>query len=137
VDYFRYFSILIQAMAVNLDEEFLLKVIHFAQKVTQMLPQQNSDKFQLASKMVYFELLHLNPIRVNFSFMPSSDQNLDSAERYLLGVSKQILGRVDGAPLKLNLLLLKHAFSSREDLFGRIYSHYLAQAKLQVFKVLG
>lgn len=44
---------------------------------------------------------------------------------------------MDRAPLTLNLLLLKHPFTTQEDLINRILSHYKRQGLQQVYKILG
>lgn len=44
-----------------------------------------------------------------------------------LGISPKLLVNIDNAPLKLNCLLLKHPFDTKEDLLNRIITHYKLQ----------
>jgi hypothetical protein len=55
----------------------------------------------------------------------------ETSARKLLGVTTKLLTNVDRAPLTLNLLLLKHPFTTQEDLITRIMNHYKRQGLQQ------
>jgi len=101
------------------------------------------------SGVVYIQLLHINPVRVYVSFKTAGGMWRAAAEKsHTATLSGPSIGatlltavsvgaNVDHAPLKLNALLLKNAFSSQSDLISRIMAHYTYQVVSGIFYILG
>ena len=104
------------------------KMIHY--------PQPKMENIE--TKWLYFEVLHLNPVKVNFSFA-----NVSGVERKIDSMISRILSRggvfanIDSAPIQLNCLILEHPFTSRSDLFDRITKHYMNSTIREFHKMLG
>ena len=80
IDFIHYFSILLQEMDIALDEVLLLKIIQFVSVIMDFY-EENADSETMVeeqsvvkanpvqeTRMLYFQLLHLNPIKVNVTF---------------------------------------------------------------------
>jgi hypothetical protein len=60
--------------------------------------------------------------------------NVTSTLNNLLGSA---VVNLDGAPIKLNALVVEDCFCSQQELTSKITKHYIAQAVLEVYKVVG
>ena len=85
IHFIRYFSITLQEMDVSLDEILLLKLIQFVQVIHTFFEEDHDVSDSIVeehsgvksyspqeSRMLYFQMLSLNPIRVNVTFTPVS-----------------------------------------------------------------
>ncbi len=75
MDFYNYFSVLIQEMDLDIDASLvnaLLKFINWNPGPQELEGQDEAVGFTLdstdTSKMMYFEILHLNPVKVNISY---------------------------------------------------------------------
>jgi vacuolar protein sorting-associated protein 13A/C len=117
VVYFKYFSILIQELTVAMDEDFLFTLLEFTKfnvpgwtedtskvqwcEESLALPQitTGDDENQL-----FFEVLQLQPMKVNLSFKRSDRVNIEQAQQktsssnpimYIFNVLTMAIGNVD------------------------------------------
>jgi len=148
IDYFSYFSVLIQEMNVNIDEEFLIRTMMLVTSAMSVYSQQSQDNTTETtvidysaqeSRLLYFELFHINPIKANLSFagVPGLEQKYSVNASMLLGISTKLLADIDQAPLELNGLILKNPFDTQSDLVNRVMTHYINQGITQMYKVAG
>ena len=154
INYFKYMSILIQELDINIDEEFLVRTINLFndfmtvfnitdnqqnEKKEEEITNYKENKKTTSSKMIYFEMLHINPVKCNVSFVNvhAIDDIYANSAAKLIGFPTKLLQNIDKAPLTLNLLLLKHPFTTEEDLINRITIHYKRQSLQQLYKILG
>eukprot|EP01102_Stenamoeba_stenopodia_P019517 TRINITY_DN7393_c0_g1_i1.p1 TRINITY_DN7393_c0_g1~~TRINITY_DN7393_c0_g1_i1.p1 ORF type:complete len:919 (-),score=173.03 TRINITY_DN7393_c0_g1_i1:117-2720(-) len=169
IDHFRYLSLLMHEMFVKLDEVLLLKLARFgiilndfwrkqiwnrtistvSQAIDRMTPEDiKRERIDIASlkreddpsKMVYFELILLNPMRITLSF--SNNASISSVrgafidETFNTIMSKGFLS-VDNAPIELNGLRLENPFTTRRDLLNRLIQHYIENAFDEWHKFIG
>lgn len=155
LDYFKYFGVLLQEMNIELGEELLKKIILFAQFKSILPPPgpllQDCDfsvpplrKTSVDTRLMYYELFQIHPIKVNvtFSKTESSGNDSEGISAYnplgpLLSVLSMASGNISDAPLKFNALMLEHPIVSGDTLKDRVIGHYTQQAIVQVHKILG
>ncbi|KAF9185293.1 hypothetical protein BGZ51_009186 [Haplosporangium sp. Z 767] len=159
VVYFKYFSALIQELTVAMDEDFLFTLLEFSkfnvpgwtedpskvQLCDESLdlpePTANEDESQL-----FFEVLHLHPMKVNLSFMRSDRVNIEEAQQktsshnpimYIFNVLTMAIGNIDGAPITLNALLLENVRASAPVLMDLLQRHYSQDFFYQLHMIVG
>lgn len=153
--YFKLFSVLLQEMTFEVDEDFLYAFLDFTQ--FQNAPPNNDDEEDMfvmsiaepvvekAEALYYFEEFCIQPMRLNLSFVrtermdeqESSVSVRSSAFGYVFNVLTMTLGNVNDAPIKLNALMVDNLRASSEDLTSRIILHYKEQVIYQIHRVLG
>ena len=89
--YFKYASVLLQEMTVEVDEDFLFALLDFSKfrgttdeaalpsKLTEEGPDLPEAPEPQASTEVYFEALELQPVQLDLSFMRTESLNSDQA----------------------------------------------------------
>ncbi|KAF9431274.1 hypothetical protein BGZ94_003589 [Podila epigama] len=159
VVYFKYFSALVQELTITMDEDFLLTLLEFtkfnvpgwtedpnkAQLCDENLdlpePKANDGESQL-----FFEVLHLHPMKVNLSFMRSDHVNIEEAQKktsshnpimYLFNVLTMAIGNIDNAPITLNALLLENVRASAPVLVDLLQRHYSQDFIYQLHMIVG
>lgn len=77
----------------------------------------------------YFEVLHIQPIKINISLLPSARaQEGEMSRRYRIVSSLGInLLDVVNMPLKINAMILKNAFMQPRELARQVFRHILLQ----------
>ncbi|GAA5798753.1 hypothetical protein HPULCUR_004159 [Helicostylum pulchrum] len=153
--YFKLFSILLQEMTFEIDEDFLYSLLDFAQfQNAPKPPESKDDMFVMtieepdvdkAEALYYFEEFCIQPMRLNLSFVrtekfddkESSDTAKKSPFGYIFNVFTMTLGNINDAPIKLNALIVENLRASSEDLTSRIILHYREQVIYQIHRVLG
>lgn len=143
-----YFSFLLQALTIQLDEAFLIQLISMVTSIIESsVPKKEKATIQLmedepvifsdtlaltlpkfdetshlATQQVYFELLQIQPIKLNLSFVRSKTARQDINEQSPAASSNQIavtllvvveilamaLGNIQGTPISFNALELVH-----------------------------
>lgn len=172
VQFFRYLGLQMQEIDLAIHEVFLYRLLSFTKFLTdylyakseeealqKLLLQTDSDIPKLkdedlaASDMYYFELFHLNPIKVLITFMTSMDLDANmeqgsgdddsgggndatSGLAEILGYVG-VLTDIERAPIELNALMLHNPFCSRNDLMDRITKHYTLAGLRQAYKIVG
>ncbi|KAI8877271.1 DUF1162-domain-containing protein [Backusella circina FSU 941] len=155
VIYFKYFSILLQEMSIEVDETFVYEIIDFINVDTPNQSNQPDAKLweyttdipeikpQDDITQLYFEMFSIQPMRLDLSFI-RSDQNKkdDLAQKnsplmYLVNALTMTIGNINAAPLRFNALVIENVMASGGDLSGRIFMHYSDQFIYQVHRILG
>jgi len=155
--YLPYFAVKFQEMDIKIDEICLLRILNFLEVITNFAASRKLEEnemklfcyspsfrlsdveLQMTGTMVYFDILHINPIRLNLSF-ETTGGNTDLEKNSILVKSLRaggFLANIDGAPLRLNGLILKNPMCSQQELISRISQHYTRQALTGVYKILG
>ncbi|KAI8363865.1 hypothetical protein EDC96DRAFT_608831 [Choanephora cucurbitarum] len=155
VQYFKTFSILLQELSFEIDEDFLYALMDFAQFDSESKPLLSQNAIfvmkieePVADKedaLYYFEEFCIQPMRLNLSFVRtdnvnetnSNASNKNSPVGYVFNVLTMTLGNINDAPIKLNALMVENLRASSEDLTARIMLHYKDQIVYQVHRVLG
>lgn len=117
VVYFKYFSALVQELTVAMDEDFLYTLLEFS-KFNVPGWTEDPSKVQLCDEsldlpepkanegesQLFFEVLHLHPMKVNLSFMRSDRVNIEEAQQktsshnpimYIFNVLTMAIGNID------------------------------------------
>ncbi|KAJ5225571.1 hypothetical protein N7468_006796 [Penicillium chermesinum] len=153
--YIKYATILLQQMTLELDEDFVFAMLDFVKipgaswTVEQegklcdedlKIPEpQQSDNGQ----DVYFELLHLQPMQLDISFMRTERVNVEDAMQpssplmFIVNVMTMSMGNVNDAPIRLNALMLENARVSFGRLVSNVQAHYTQEFVRQVHVILG
>ena len=149
VDYYKYFALLMQEATIELDEEFLLALLDFvdlpsAAEEVELLDKEPAiwHKLKITEQMMYFELFHVHPLRLNISFSKTRVAQKQASQTYnplkfLLDILVMTLGNVHDASLKLNALILEDPVLSKQLLQQLILDHYTDDAIGQLHKVIG
>lgn len=153
--YIKYATVLFQQMTLELDEDFVLAMIDFAkipgaswteeqegrlcdEDLNIPEPQQNDSGHD-----VYFELLHIQPMQLDISFMRTERVNVEDAMQpsnplmFIINVMTMSMGNVNDAPIKLNALMLENARVSFGRLVSNVRAHYTQEAVRQMHIILG
>ncbi|GAA5878824.1 hypothetical protein JCM1840_000727, partial [Sporobolomyces johnsonii] len=154
VTYFKYASILLQEMTVEVDEDFLFALLDFAKfsgasgeepqnKLTEDPDDIPEPKPTTKGGDLYFEVLHLQPIQLDLSFMRTDrvnvEQKLNSRNPlfFFVNALTMALGNVNDAPVRLNALVIENARLSLPVLQERLTVHYSNEFFGQLYRVLG
>lgn len=142
IDFFLYFSMALQEIDLNLEENFLNSCLSFVKGISQIISPQGPSSTQedqligpVDDKKIYFETFHLFPIKFNLKFIASEKQT-DSFFRSVISAVGVTLGNLDGARISLSDLELKHPFSTWSELGNRISKHYYSQFLREFYKVI-
>ncbi|OAD04505.1 hypothetical protein MUCCIDRAFT_141025 [Mucor lusitanicus CBS 277.49] len=158
--YFKLFSVLLQEMTFEIDEDFLYALLDFAHiasstQKNKAHPSTCRDDLYImtieepvvekAEALYYFEEFCIQPMRLNLSFVrteklddsDTSSSTKSSAMGYVFNVFTMTLGNINDAPIKLNALIVDNLRASSEDLTARIMLHYREQVIYQIHRVLG
>ncbi|KAK0532867.1 Vacuolar protein sorting-associated protein 13 [Tilletia horrida] len=158
VTHVKYASILLQEITAELDEDFLFALYDFSKlkgASWEAVADDNSDFIEHPREIpephasiagqddIYFEVLHLQPIALNLSFMRTERVNADERVSsrnpliFFFNALTMALGNVNDAPLRLNALVLENVRLSPAVLQQRIVYHYGQGFLLQLYRVLG
>ena len=157
VQYIKYASLLLQQITIEIDEDFIFAMLDFARvpgaswsevqegklcDETVDIPEPTKEE---VGQDIYFELLHLQPIQLDLSFVRTERINADDADEamvsnplmFFVNVMTMSIGNVNDAPIKLNALLLENARISIPALIANIRNHYTQEVLRQVHVILG
>ncbi|KAI7902142.1 uncharacterized protein BX663DRAFT_436105 [Cokeromyces recurvatus] len=159
VIYFKYFSILLQEMSIEIEESFVYAIMNFIHiegpKTGQKEEEEHSKLWEFTTDIpdikpenniaqMYFEVFSIQPIRFNLSFLRSGQdstfnnaQQSDSAWAYILNALTMTIGNINQAPLRFNALAIENVMASGGDFANRILLHYSDQFIYQVYRILG
>lgn len=153
--YIKYATVLLQQMTLELDEDFVFAMIDFAKVPGASWSEEQEGKLcdedldipepkqEDAGQDVYFELLHLQPMQLDISFMRTERVNVEDTMQpsnplmFLVNVMTMSMGNVNDAPVRLNALMLENARVSVPMLLNNITTHYTQEFLRQVHVVLG
>ncbi|KAI7863890.1 hypothetical protein BDF14DRAFT_1998124 [Spinellus fusiger] len=156
VMYFKLFSVLLQEVTFEMDEDFLSALLEFSKFSVIKEDPKNSDALLFSSEikepgldqsqaLYYFEEFCIQPMRLSISFVRTEEIDTENTVSesgstpftYVFNVFTMTLGNINDAPIKLNALMLENMRASYEDLYSRIILHYQNQVIYQLHKVLG
>ena len=153
--YIKYFTLLLQQMTVELDEDFIFAMLDFAKIPGASWADDAVDKLcdedlsipepqtEQQGQDVYFEFFHLQPMQIDLSFVRTERVNAEDTATssnpfmFFVNVMTMSVGNVNDAPLRLNALMLENARISIPSLATNIQSHYTQEVLRQVHIVLG
>ncbi|KAJ5297564.1 hypothetical protein N7508_007813 [Penicillium antarcticum] len=153
--YIKYATLLLQQMTLELDEDFVFAMLDFVKIPGASWTEEQEGKLcdedlnipepQQADngQDVYFELLHLQPMQMDISFMRTERVNVEDAMQpsnplmFFVNVMTMSMGNVNDAPVRLNALMLENARVSFPRLVGNIRAHYTQEFLRQIHIILG
>ncbi|KAI8057703.1 hypothetical protein BDF22DRAFT_772292 [Syncephalis plumigaleata] len=100
-----------------------------------------------STTQIYFEVFHIQPIKLNLSYMSTDRMDLESDPNmapssnnpitFLIGVLKMAIGSISDAPIQMNALLLENLRMTPALLVQLLEHHYRQQAVSQIHRFLG
>ncbi|ODM22992.1 hypothetical protein SI65_00581 [Aspergillus cristatus] len=153
--YIKYATLLLQQMTLELDEDFVLALLDFikvpgaswAEEQEGALCDEDlripEPQHEGGEQDVYFELLHLQPMQLDISFMRTERVNVEDTMQpsnplmFFVNVMTMSIGNINDAPVRLNALMLENARVSFGVLVSNIQRHYTQEFLRQVHIVLG
>ncbi|TSM20261.1 Vacuolar protein sorting-associated protein 13C [Bagarius yarrelli] len=155
---FKYFMVLVQEMAVKMDQGFLGEILAFfspnsnfqADKQKNNLIEKDLDSLQTqlmessitdASGLSFFEHFHISPIKLHLSLSMGSSGDQSEEGNMLALQSVNLLLKSIGATLtdvddiifKLAFFEIKYQFYRRENLMWAVIKHYTEQFLKQMY----
>lgn len=156
VHYIKYFTVLLQQMTFEIDEDFIFALLDFSKIPGASWSEVKEGKLsdeeldipepqqEEAGQDVYFELLHLQPMQIDLSFVRTERINAEdtmttnnSPFMFAVNVMTMSLGNVNDAPLRYNALLIENARVSIGGLASKIQNFYVDASLRQVHLILG
>ncbi|WVQ82769.1 hypothetical protein IAT38_004901 [Cryptococcus sp. DSM 104549] len=157
VVFVKYATILLQALTIELDEDFMFALLDFVKfkdaawkdGVPDILiehPKEIPEPDISTTKAdVFFEALQLQPMTLELSFMRTDRVNVEEKVEtrsnnpfyYALNALTMTIGNVNAAPLAFRALFLENVRLSIPSLQERVRLHYQEQFISQIYRVLG
>ncbi|KAF2812089.1 vacuolar protein sorting-associated protein-like protein vps13 [Mytilinidion resinicola] len=153
--YIKYFTFLLQQMTLEIDEDFIFAMLDFTKIPGASWSEEKEGKLcddtleipepaqEQTGQDVYFELLHLQPMQIDLSFVRTERINAEDTMTsnnpfmFAVNVLTMSIGNVNDAPVRYNALMLENARVSSEALIANIKNHYVQESLRQVHVVLG
>ena len=154
--YIKYATLLLQQMTIEIDEDFIFSVLDFtkvpgaswSEEVEGKLCDEDLDipepKQEQQGQDVYFEMLNLQPIQLDLSFVRTERINAQEALltsnnplTFVINVFTMSVGNVNDAPLRFNALMLENARISIPALLSNIRGHYTQESLRQMHIIIG
>ncbi|KAG5658037.1 hypothetical protein KAF25_006988 [Fusarium avenaceum] len=154
--YIKYATILLQEMTIDLDEDFVFALLDFTNVPgaswtevddTGKLCDENLEipkpSGQPIGQDIYFEVLNIQPMQLNLSFMRTERVNAEDKPSsrnpimFFLNVMTMAVGNVNDAPLRFNALILDNVRVTTAVLIQNFSSHYSQEVMYQIHKILG
>lgn len=153
--YIKYATLLLQQLTLELDEDFIFAMLDFAKVPGASWSEESEGKLcdedldipeptrEEQGQDVYFELLHLQPMQIDISFVRTERVNAEDTFSssnpfmFFVNIMTMSIGNVNDAPIRLNALMLENARISIPALISNIRSHYTQEVLRQVHVVVG
>ena len=153
--YIKYFTILLQQMTLEIDEDFIFALLDFVKIPGASWSEEKEGKLcdedldipepqqEQSGQDIYFELLHLQPMQFDISFVRTERINAEDTMTsnnplmFVVNVLTMSVGNVNDAPLKYNALMLENARVSTAALLNAVKTHYVQESLRQVHIILG
>lgn len=153
--YIKYFTVLLQQMTLEIDEDFIFAMLDFVKIPGASWSQEKEGKLcdesltipepkqEHQGQDIYFEVLHLQPMQIDLSFVRTerinAEDTMTSSNPFMFAVNvlTMSIGNVNDAPVRYNALMLENARMSTDVLISNIRSHYVQESLRQVHIVLG
>ncbi|KAH7149038.1 hypothetical protein B0J13DRAFT_620943 [Dactylonectria estremocensis] len=154
--YIKYATILLQQMTVDLDEDFVFALLDFSnvpgaswtivddegKLCDEDLGIPEPKRIQAGQDM-YFEVLNIQPMQIDLSFMRTERINAEDKTSshnpimFFLNVMTMAIGNVNDAPIRFNALILDNVRVSTAVLIQNFSNHYSQEVMYQIHKILG
>ncbi|KAL9616260.1 MAG: hypothetical protein Q9160_008854 [Pyrenula sp. 1 TL-2023] len=153
--YIKYATLLLQQMTLELDEDFIFAMLDFTKVPGASWTEEHEGKLcdedldvpepvkEQQGQDVYFELLHLQPMQLDLSFVRTERVNAEDTFTssnpifFFVNVMTMSIGNVNDAPVRLNALMLENARISIPALIANVRNHYTQEFLRQIHIVLG
>lgn len=154
--YIKYATVLLQQMTIELDEDFIYAVLDFSNipgaawaddEEEGKLCDQELDipepKQEESGQDIYFELLNIQPMQLDLSFMRTERVNAENKTSsrnplmYVLNILTMAIGNVNDAPIRLHALMLDNVRVTVPALTQNVSNHYSQEVLYQIHKILG
>ncbi|KAL8703518.1 MAG: hypothetical protein Q9201_003303 [Fulgogasparrea decipioides] len=153
--YIKYATLLLQQMTLEIDEDFIFAMLDFTKIPGASWSEEQEGKLaddelgipepkqEHQGQDVYFELLHLQPMQLDLSFVRTERINAEDKTSssnplmFFVNVMTMSIGNVNDAPLRLNALMLENARISVPALIANVQDHYTQEVIRQIHIVLG
>lgn len=153
--YIKYATLLLQQMTLEIDEDFIFAMLDFTKVPGASWSEEHEGKLcdenldipepqqEQQGQDVYFELLHLQPMQLDLSFVRTERINAEDTMQtsnplmFFVNIMTMSIGNVNDAPLRFNALMLENARVSIPALMANIKSHYTQECIRQIHIVLG
>ena len=153
--YIKYATLLLQQMTLEIDEDFIFAMLDFTKVPGASWSEEGESKLcdedldipepqqEEQGQDVYFELLHLQPMQLDLSFVRTERINAEDTMQssnplmFFVNIMTMSIGNVNDAPLRMNALLIENARVSIPALIANIRSHYTQECIRQIHIVLG
>ncbi|KAL9632336.1 MAG: hypothetical protein Q9204_003838 [Flavoplaca sp. TL-2023a] len=153
--YIKYATLLLQQMTLEIDEDFIFAMLDFAKVPGASWSEEHEGKLcdedlgipepkqEQQGQDVYFELLHLQPMQLDLSFVRTERINAEDTTSssnplmFFVNVMTMSVGNVNDAPLRLNALMLENARISIPALIANVQGHYTQEVIRQIHIILG
>jgi vacuolar protein sorting-associated protein 13A/C len=155
VIYIKYATLLLQQMTLEIDEDFVYALLEFSKVPGASWSETHEGKLcdesldipepkqQQQGQDIYFELLNIQPMQLDLSFVRTERVNVEDKTSsrnplmFFLNVLTMAIGNINDAPVRMNALMLENARVSAAVLVQNISNHYSQEALYQVHKILG
>jgi vacuolar protein sorting-associated protein 13A/C len=153
--YIKYATVLLQQMTLEIDEDFVYALLEFSKVPGASWSEHHEGvlcddsldipepKAQQQGQDIYFELLNIQPMQLDLSFVRTERVNVEDKTSsrnplmFFLNVLTMAIGNINDAPVRLNALMLENARVSAAILLQNVSNHYSQEALYQVHKILG
>lgn len=153
--YVKYATLLLQQMTLEIDEDFIFAMLDFTKVPGASWSEEHEGKLcdedlgipepqqEEQGQDVYFELLHLQPMQLDLSFVRTERINAEDTMQssnplmFFVNIMTMSIGNVNDAPLRMNALMLENARVTIPALIANIKSHYTQECIRQIHIVLG
>lgn len=155
VTYIKYFTVLLQQLTIEIDEDFIFALLDFAKVPGASWSEEKEGRLceeeldlpepqqEQSGQDIYFELLHLQPMQFDLSFVRTERINAEdtatssSPLMFAVNVLTMSIGNVNDAPIRYNALMLENARVSVAGLISSIKTHYVQESLQQIHVVIG
>lgn len=153
--YIKYATLLLQQLTLEVDEDFIFALLDFTKVPGASWTEEREGKLcdedidipepvkEEQGQDVYFELLHLQPMQLDLSFVRTERINAEDQMSvsnpimFFVNVMTMSIGNVNDAPVRLNSLMLENARVSIPALMAAVQAHYTQEFLRQIHIVLG
>ncbi|KAG8880371.1 hypothetical protein FRB97_000908 [Tulasnella sp. 331] len=153
--FIKYASILLQALSIQMDEDFLFALLDLTKVKGIVWEDEQADALtefptEIAppsgrhdGQDLYFEVLELQPMRLALSFTRTERVNADekltlrNPFAVALNAFTMTIGNINDAPLRFNALAIKDMRLTVSILQDRIMYHYKQEVLRQLYRILG
>lgn len=152
--YIKFFTVLLQQITLEMDEDFLFAAIDFYNSYMEgqrrhvdklcdddlHIPEPLNDTEGLD---LYFEILNLQPAQMDLSFVRTEHVNAEektdsqTALGFFLNALTMAIGNINDAPVRLNALVMENVRTPFPLLMQSVSAHYRQEFMNQIHKILG